>query len=149
MHDIFIQNSKWSSGYIPAKTYLIPVNTVTRKQHSLSYLILHPRCNCYLYSFFPMYDSTLELHPSTCYKSKQPFNDNVQLFALFHVLDITSFVLFTCSNYCSDILHPKSTNIFPIFPVRSPIICCYPQHIETRRHSEQEDRKSSSQPFQH
>ena len=36
---------------IPAKTYLIPVNTVTRKQHSLSYLIPHSRCNYYLYIF--------------------------------------------------------------------------------------------------
>ena len=38
---------------IPAKTYLIPVNTVTRKQHSLSYLIPHTRCYYHLYSFLP------------------------------------------------------------------------------------------------
>ena len=38
---------------IPAKTYLIPVNTVTRKQHSLFYLIPHSRCNYHLY-FFPI-----------------------------------------------------------------------------------------------
>ncbi|KAK2178473.1 hypothetical protein NP493_542g01015 [Ridgeia piscesae] len=36
---------------IPANKYLIPVNTVTRKQHSLSYLIPHSRCNYHLYSF--------------------------------------------------------------------------------------------------
>ena len=38
---------------IPANKYLIPVNTVTRKQHSLFYLIPHSRCNYHLYSFFP------------------------------------------------------------------------------------------------
>ena len=43
---------------IPANKYLIPVNTVTRKQHSLSYLIPHSRCNYHLYSFFP---STIRL----------------------------------------------------------------------------------------
>lgn len=43
---------------IPANQYLIPVNIVTRKQHSLSYLIPHSRCNYHLYSFFP---STIRL----------------------------------------------------------------------------------------
>ena len=57
---------------IPTKTYFIPVNAVTRKQHSLSYLIPHSRCNYHLYSFFPKYHSTLKLPPSTCCKSKQP-----------------------------------------------------------------------------
>ena len=42
---------------IPANKYLIPVNTVTRKQHSLSYLIPHSRCN---YHFF-FYSSTIRL----------------------------------------------------------------------------------------
>ena len=43
---------------IPANKYLIPVNTVTTKQHSLSYLIPHSRCNYHLYFFFP---STIRL----------------------------------------------------------------------------------------
>ena len=43
---------------IPANKYLIPVNTVTRKQHSLYYLIPHSRCNYHLYSFLP---STIRL----------------------------------------------------------------------------------------
>ena len=38
---------------IPANKYLIPVNTVSRKLHSLCYLIPHSRCNYHLYSFFP------------------------------------------------------------------------------------------------
>ena len=37
---------------IPANKNIFPLNTVTRKQHSLSYLIPHSRCNYHLYSFF-------------------------------------------------------------------------------------------------
>ncbi|KAK2142084.1 hypothetical protein NP493_5009g00002 [Ridgeia piscesae] len=43
---------------------------VTRKQHCLSYIMPHSRCNYQLFSFFE-YHLPLELPPSMCYTSEQ------------------------------------------------------------------------------
>ena len=67
---------------IPANKYLIPSNTVTRKQHSLSYVIPHSRCNYHLYSFFP---NTIRLWNSLPQhivnkNSLDSFKSNIQTF---------------------------------------------------------------------
>ena len=73
---------------IPAKTYIIPVNTVPRKQHSLSHLIPHSRYDYHLYSFFP---STIRLWNSL---PQHVVNlnslKNIIETALFHLLYITN-----------------------------------------------------------
>ena len=67
---------------IPANKYLIPSNTVTRKQHSFSYVIPHSRCNYHLYSFFP---NTIRLWNSLPQhivnkNSLDSFKSNIQTF---------------------------------------------------------------------
>ena len=71
----------------PTKTYLIPLNTVTRKHKSLFYLIPHSKCNYHVYSLSP---STIRLwnsltQVSKCCKSKQPLTtlSRLSIFPLF------------------------------------------------------------------
>ena len=62
---------------IPANKYIVPVNTVTRKQHSFSYLIPHSRCNYHSYSLLP---STIRLWNSLPQNVvKNSFKSNIQI----------------------------------------------------------------------
>ena len=67
---------------IPANKYLIPRMSVTREQHSLSYLIPHSRCNYHLYSFFAStirFWNSLPQHVVNK-NSLDSFKSNIQIF---------------------------------------------------------------------